>query len=117
MVTKTNSRKTSTKRTATTSKKQTSAKRTATTSKKQFTIVAVARIPYGPFPTKKIAESVLAQVRQVPRTQISTIRKTTKGYTFSASVMYGLKSASQKATAFATIKKHAPSAKVSFKKV
>lgn len=105
MVTKTNSKKPSSKRT------------TAPTSKKQFSMVAVARIPYGPFPTRQIAESVLAQVRQVPRTQTSTVAKTAKGYTFNASVMYGLKSVSQKTTALATIKKHAPSAKVTFQKV
>ena len=83
---------------------------------KPFSTIAVAKIHYGPYRTKQIAEAALAQVMQVPRAQTSAITRTSKGFGFSATVMYGLKTASQKATALATIKKYAPSAKITFRK-
>jgi len=86
------------------------------TSKKPFSHIAVAKVAYGPYPTKQVAQSVLSQVAQVPRCRISPLAKTSRGYTFSASVFYGLKSVAQKSAALATIKKHAPNAKVTFRK-
>ena len=86
------------------------------TVKKLYSTIVVARVPYGPFKSKAIASEVMAKVRKVPRVQISKVNKTAKGYTFTAAMLYGLKSASQKANAIAAIKKHAPSAKISFRK-
>lgn len=97
--------------------KRTGSKKTSSVSQsKPFKLIATAKMTYGPFPTKAAAQQVLAQVSQVPRAKTSSILKTSRGYSFSASMQYGLKSVSQKNLAISTIKKHAPSASVSFKK-
>lgn len=89
-----------------------SSKRTA----KPFKYIASAKIQYGPFPTKSIAASVLEKVQQVPRARVSSISKSGRGYRFTATLLYGLQSLTQKSLVNATIKRHAPTATVSYRK-
>lgn len=86
-----------------------------TVSKKPYAMIVTAKISYGPFKEKATATAAYNKVQQVPRAQVSKLAKTARGYTFTVAMLYGLKSTSQKSTALATIKKHAPTAKVSFK--
>ena len=96
--------------------KKVSARKSKSVSKKPYAVIVTAKISYGPFKDKSLAAAAYNKVQQVPRAQISKLVKTTKGYIFSASMLYGLKNAAQKASAVKTIKDHAPTAKISFRK-
>lgn len=96
--------------------KKVSARKSKPVSKKPYAVIVTAKISYGPFKDKTLAAAAYNKVQQVPRAQISKLAKTTRGYIFSASMLYGLKNAAQKASAVKTIKDHAPTAKISFRK-
>lgn len=96
--------------------KKVSVRKSKPVSKKQYAMIVTAKISYGPFKDKSLAAAAYKKVQQVPRAQVSKLAKTTRGYTFSASMLYGLKNAAQKASAVKTIKTHAPAARISFRK-
>jgi hypothetical protein len=82
---------------------------------KKVAYIITATFGYGPFRSKADAEAHRQKVSNVNGSVVSSVKKVAKGYAFTSKTHIGAQNAAMKNQAIASVKQHAPSARISVK--
>jgi ribosomal protein L22 len=84
--------------------------------KKKFAYIVSATLTVGPFRFRKDAEAFQKKFSTIKGAKVSVIRKTVRGYSFSAALRFGAKNAKERNEAVSFFRKNMKGARVTVKK-